>query len=62
MLLGSTLQVLGEDNYDGPDMTYYFDDKEEPPSGPDDGPALHAIKARKHQQGAAYWSKQKGVF
>ncbi len=54
--------MFGEDNYDGPDMTYYFDDKEEPPSGPDDGPAgpeVHAIKARKGKQ-SAHWSK--GIF
>lgn len=30
------MQVFGEDNYDGPDITYYFDAKETPPFGPDD--------------------------
>ncbi|GAX73090.1 hypothetical protein CEUSTIGMA_g543.t1 [Chlamydomonas eustigma] len=30
--------VTEEDNYDGPDIAYYFDPQEKPPSGPDDGP------------------------
>lgn len=30
-------EVEAEDNYDGPDMTYYFDKPEDNPDGPDDG-------------------------
>lgn len=30
-------EVEAEDNYDGPDMTYYFDKPEDPDVGPDDG-------------------------
>ncbi|KAG1661191.1 hypothetical protein FOA52_005997 [Chlamydomonas sp. UWO 241] len=33
-------EVFADDNYDGPDMTYYFDPDEKPPHGPDDGPTL----------------------
>eukprot|EP00955_Chlamydomonas_euryale_P058226 357001-Chlamydomonas_euryale.AAC.18 len=32
-------EVFADDNYDGPDMTYYFDPDEKPPHGPDDGPS-----------------------
>ena len=31
-----TPQVMDEENYDGPDITYYFDQKDKPPHGPDD--------------------------
>ncbi len=27
---------MDEENYDGPDITYYFDTKDKPPHGPDD--------------------------
>lgn len=27
---------MDEENYDGPDITYYFDQKDKPPHGPDD--------------------------
>eukprot|EP00798_Chlamydomonas_sp_ICE-L_P027707 gene27707-7350_t len=30
-------EVLDDDNYDGPDITYYFDKQEDGPHGPDDG-------------------------
>ncbi|GAX73089.1 hypothetical protein CEUSTIGMA_g542.t1 [Chlamydomonas eustigma] len=30
-------EVAEEDNYDGPDITYYFDPADNPPLGPDDG-------------------------
>eukprot|EP00195_Chlamydomonas_chlamydogama_P004992 CAMPEP_0202904808 /NCGR_PEP_ID=MMETSP1392-20130828/31165_1 /ASSEMBLY_ACC=CAM_ASM_000868 /TAXON_ID=225041 /ORGANISM="Chlamydomonas chlamydogama, Strain SAG 11-48b" /LENGTH=315 /DNA_ID=CAMNT_0049592621 /DNA_START=102 /DNA_END=1049 /DNA_ORIENTATION=+ len=33
-----TKEAIEEDNYDGPDMAYFFDKKEKPPHGPDDGP------------------------
>ena len=29
-------ETFGEDNYDGPDITYYLDKRERPPSGADD--------------------------
>lgn len=31
-------EVFADDNYDGPDMCYYFDVDDHPPHGPDDGP------------------------
>ncbi len=30
------VQVMDEENYDGPDITYYFDTPDKPPHGPDD--------------------------
>lgn len=35
-VFSARFEVLGEDNYDGPDITYYFDKKDKPPHGPDD--------------------------
>lgn len=56
-------QVVAEENYDGPDMTYYFDEAEKPPHGPDDGgddDDEHVKAVRK--SGAAWWSKLKGMY
>lgn len=40
-------QVMDEENYDGPDMTYYFDKPDTPPHGPDDeGGEDKRLKAR----------------
>lgn len=36
VVFSARFEVFGEDNYDGPDMTYYFDKKDKPPHGPDD--------------------------
>jgi hypothetical protein len=36
--LNAPARCAAADNYDGPDMTYYFDQKDKPPSGPDDAP------------------------
>lgn len=36
-IFSARFETFDEDNYDGPDMTYYFDQKARPPSGPDDG-------------------------
>ncbi|GFH11176.1 gamma-glutamyl hydrolase [Haematococcus lacustris] len=38
------LQTTEEENYDGPDITYYFDKPDHPPSGPDD--SLHNGKSK----------------
>ncbi|GBF95078.1 gamma-glutamyl hydrolase [Raphidocelis subcapitata] len=35
-VFSARFETLAEDNYDGPYMTYYFDHKDKPPSGPDD--------------------------
>lgn len=35
-IFSARFEAFDEDNYDGPDITYYFDKREEPPSGPDD--------------------------
>lgn len=64
LIFSARFEVLGEDNYDGPDMTYYFDDKEDPPSGPDDGHddtnGTHPPELRR--QASAFWAKSKGIF
>lgn len=49
-------EVTEEDNYDGPDITYYIDKKDLPPSGPDDGlgndgPHVMAALQAKHPEG-----------
>lgn len=43
-------EIPDDDNYDGPDITYYFDEKENPPDGPDDGPT--AAAGRQHVGGS----------
>lgn len=35
-IFSARFETMAEDNYDGPYMTYYFDQKTAPPSGPDD--------------------------
>ncbi|PNH12468.1 Gamma-glutamyl hydrolase, partial [Tetrabaena socialis] len=35
-IFSARFEVMDEENYDGPDITYYFDEPETPPSGPDD--------------------------
>ena len=35
-IFSARFEVLPEDNYDGPDITYYFDTQDKPPHGPDD--------------------------
>ncbi len=36
-VFSARFEVTDEDNYDGPDMTYYFDKPDSPPDhGPDD--------------------------
>ena len=40
------LQVTDEENYDGPDITYYFDHQEEPPHGADDDEGGGDVPAR----------------
>lgn len=54
-------QVVAEENYDGPDMTYYFDEAEKPPHGPDDGDGDDDEHV-KRKSGAAWWSKLKGMY
>ncbi|GFH25699.1 folate gamma-glutamyl hydrolase [Haematococcus lacustris] len=44
-------ETTDEENYDGPDITYYFDKPDHPPSGPDD--SLHKSKARAQLQQVA---------
>lgn len=36
-VFSARFETMAADNYDGPDMTYYFDKPEKPPVGPDDG-------------------------
>lgn len=36
VVFSAKYEVFDEDNYDGPDMTYYFDEKPVTPHGPDD--------------------------
>ncbi|KAG2450314.1 hypothetical protein HYH02_004819 [Chlamydomonas schloesseri] len=35
-IFSARFEVMDEENYDGPDITYYFDQKDKPPHGPDD--------------------------
>lgn len=62
--LPAHLQTTAEDNYDGPDMTYYLDKKELPPDGPDDATRDHNGQ---HSAGVMkshynWWASQQGMF
>ncbi|KXZ56974.1 hypothetical protein GPECTOR_1g88 [Gonium pectorale] len=35
-IFSARFEVMDEENYDGPDITYYFDQPDKPPHGPDD--------------------------
>lgn len=35
-IFSARFEVLDDENYDGPDITYYFDTQDKPPHGPDD--------------------------
>lgn len=37
-VFSARFEVPDDDNYDGPDITYYFDAKDNPPDGPDADP------------------------
>jgi gamma-glutamyl hydrolase len=68
-IFSARFEVQDEDNYDGPDITYYFDEKEKPPSGPDDKPDDPDVKpdslaARKkaHPMSSSMKDIQSGFF
>ncbi|GIL92877.1 hypothetical protein Vretimale_14806 [Volvox reticuliferus] len=48
-IFSARFEVMDDENYDGPDITYYFDTPDKPPHGPDDdegedsGPRLHTV-------------------
>ncbi|MEW5303346.1 MAG: hypothetical protein WDW36_006048 [Sanguina aurantia] len=63
VVFSARFEVVAEENYDGPDMTYYFDEAEKPPHGPDDGGGdddEHEKATRR--SGAAWWSQLKGMY
>ncbi|GIL44397.1 hypothetical protein Vafri_1876 [Volvox africanus] len=50
-IFSARFEVMDDENYDGPDITYYFDTPDKPPHGPDDdegedsGPTFHTAEA-----------------
>ncbi|KAG2441123.1 hypothetical protein HXX76_003975 [Chlamydomonas incerta] len=76
-IFSARFEVMDEENYDGPDITYYFDQKDKPPHGPDDdeggdsdptaaerAPAAdeQLSEERKRELHFKFWSTQGGFF
>lgn len=68
LVFSARFEAVAEDNYDGPDMTYYLDEQDKPPSGPDDDEGgggdsdAAALRARQQQQHLSFWKTQGGIF